>query len=266
MNWIKLAIITLFIFMITSIVVASEYDYLVGDGDVLKITVYDNPDLTTIAQVDNDGNIPFPLAGQIHVGGLTSSQVAQKIVEILTGDYLLNPQVSVFIQEFRSKKVVIIGQVVKPGLYELRGKTTLFELISMAGGLKVDAGLDVTIHRAATEDKPAGESLVVNLKALLEESVNTVDIPLRDGDSVTVPLSGVVYISGQVNNPAAYRFERDLTVIKAITKAGGFTEIAAQRSVRIVRKVAGKEVVLDDVAMHEPLHPDDIIIVPESFF
>lgn len=245
---------------------ASEYDYLVGDGDVLKITVYDNPDLTTNAQVDSDGNILFPLVGQIHIGGLTSAQVAQKVADSLSGDYLINPQVSVFIQEFRSKKVVIIGQVVKPGLYELRGRTTLFELISMAGGLRQEAGLDVTIHRASTDKKPEGEVLTVNLKALLEDSVNAVDVPLLDGDSVTVPLAGVVYLSGQVNNPAAYRYERDLTVIKAITRAGGFTEIAAEKSVRIVRNVKGEEVVLDDVPMHEPLQPDDIIIVPESFF
>lgn len=267
MKWNNTFLVLLSLLLVIGSSHASEFEYLIGYGDVLKITVYDNPDLTTIAQVDSSGNILFPLAGQVNIGGLTSSQVADKIAAALSGDYLLNPQVSVFIEEFRSKNVVISGQVVKPGLYEMRGPTTLFELISLAGGLKGGAGLDVTIHRAASPDHPDGQMLTVNLKALLEESVNAVDVYLKDGDSVTIPSAGVVYVSGEVNKPAAYRLEeQDATVIMAITKAGGFTELAAKGKVRIIRKIDGKEVVLKNVSMYELLKPNDVVIVPESFF
>lgn len=252
--------------MLTGVSQSAEFDYLLGDGDVIKVSVYDNPDLTTVTQVDSAGNIHFPFAGQVNINGLTTTQAAEKITESLSGDYLVNPQVSVFIQEYRSKNVVISGQVVKPGLYELRGQTTLFEMISMAGGLKKEAGLNVTIHRAPTADNPNGEIVSVNLKALLEDSVNAVDVYLKHGDSITVPASGVVFVSGEVRNPAAYRLERDTTVMMAITNAGGFSELASKRKVRIVRKVDGKEVVMKNVSMNELVQPDDIIIVPESFF
>ena len=114
---------------------ARSQDYIVGPGDVLDISVYDNPDMTTTVRVSGDGVIILPLLNQIDVAGLTISQVSDKVVTLLADGYIVNPQVNVFVTEYRSKKAVILGQVVSPGLYELRGHTTLLELVSEAGQL-----------------------------------------------------------------------------------------------------------------------------------
>ncbi len=159
--------------------IGAENDYQIGSGDVLKITIYDHPDLMTVARVDNDGYILFPLAGRVRVGGLTTSSASQTIASNLGADYIVNPQVSVFVQEFRSR---------------------------------------------------------------------------------------VVYVTGQVNRPSAFTVEPDTTVIKAITMAGGFTPLAAQGKIKIIRKINGREKILKKVPLHEKLMPEDVMIVPESFF
>lgn len=238
-------------------------DYRIGDGDVLQITVYDHSDLTTVARVDNGGTIQFPLIGIVRIGGQTVRQTADQIAKGLGGGYIVNPQVSVFVQEFRSRKVTVVGQVANPGLYELARPTTLLELISKAGGLKADAGDSIIVKRRG----PRGEQqLTIDRRALMEKGDTTVDIPLRDGDNVFVAQAGIFYVTGQVNKPAAYKLEEGASVIKGITMAGGFTNLAATKKVRIIRKVEGAEKVLENVPMHEMIKPEDVIVVPESFF
>lgn len=245
---------------------ASDADYQVGAGDVLKVSIYDHSDMTTVARVDSNGNILVPLAGSIHVGGMTTTMASSEIAQKLDGDYIVNPQVSVFVEEFRSKKVVIIGAVVRPGLYELSGPTTLLELISKAGGLASGAGRTATIRRPATASGGPESTLTLNLDDLIDSKQSTPDIAIYDGDMVTVAKAGVVYVTGQVNRPASYALEPGTTVIKAIIMAGGFTQLASQGKVRIIRKVDGKEQILEKVSMHEVLQPEDVMVVPESFF
>lgn len=241
---------------------AVDTGYRLGTGDVLKVTVYDHQDLTTQARVDDQGFIAFPLAGQVEVGGRTATEAARLIAARLDGDYVVSPQVSVFVEEFRSKKVVILGEVVRPGVYELSGPTTLLELISKAGGLAKGAGQSATIHRTSGQEN----LLTVNLAELLEKGQGGGDQQLLDGDTVTVAKAGVVYVTGQVNRPAAYGFEPDMTVIKAVTMAGGFTALASQGRIKIIRKVDGREQVLNRVSLHDKLVADDVMVVPESFF
>lgn len=241
-------------------------DYQIGPGDVLRITVYDHADLSSVARVNTDGNIMFPLVGQITIGGLTTAAASRVIADKLDGEYIVNPQVSIFVEEFRSKKVVIMGEVVRPGLYEMSGPTTLLELISKAGGLTRGAGQTATIKRVATPDENATKDIVVNVADLLASGLEAVDVPLLDGDTITVAKAGVVYITGQVSRPAAYPIESGTTVIKAITMAGGFTALAAQNKVKIIRKKDGKEHVMEKVSLYEVLQEDDVMVVPESFF
>lgn len=240
--------------------------YRVGEGDVLKITVYDNPDLETVARINSDGTIHFPLIGQVKIDGMTVSQVTGKITHLLAQGYIVDPQVSVFVQEFRSRKVVIMGQVKTPGLYELSGPTNLLELISKAGGLTADAGNKVTIKRKTSNPKDPEQILTVDLKDLMENGVTSQDLGIQDGDNVFVSKAGSFYVTGQVAKPDAYKLDAGTTVIKAITMAGGFTELAAPGSVKIIRTVNGKEKTLNDVSMHERVRPEDVIVVPESFF
>jgi polysaccharide export outer membrane protein len=250
----------------SALAVGATSDYQIGPGDVLKITIYDHQDLTTIARVDNDGYILFPLAGRVRVGGLTTSGASQSIAAKLANDYIVNPQVSIFVEEFRSKKVFIIGEVVRPGLYELSGPTTLLELVSKAGGLTRGAGRNATIRRTMANGVAGEKNIEVNIADLLQSGDETVDIPLMDGDSITIAKAAVIYVTGQVNRPSAFTIEPDTTVIKAITMAGGFTQLAAQGKIKIIRKVNGVEQVLEKVPLHERLMPEDVMVVPESFF
>lgn len=238
-------------------------DYRIGDGDVIKIMVYDHPDLTTVDRVDNGGTISFPLLGTVRIGAQTVGEAADQITKGLAAGYIVNPQVSVFIQEFRSRKVTVVGQVTTPGLYELTGPTSLLELISKAGGMKEDAGDKIIVKRRAGEGE---QQISIDRNALMERGDTALDIQLRDGDNVFVAQAGVFYVTGQVNKPAAYKLEEGSSVIKGITMAGGFTNVAATKKVRIIRKVEGKEKVLENVPMHESIRPDDVIVVPESFF
>jgi polysaccharide export outer membrane protein len=258
--------LVLFLSLWSALAGSATSDYQIGPGDVLKITIYDHQDLTTVARVDNDGYILFPLAGRIQVGGLTTSGASQAIAAKLDNDYIINPQVSVFVEEFRSKKVFIIGEVVRPGLYELSGPTTLLELVSKAGGLTRGAGRNATIRRTMAISVAGEKSIEVNIADLLQSGDETVDIPLMDGDSVTIAKAAVIYVTGQVNRPSAFNLEPDTTVIKAITMAGGFTQLAAQGKIKIIRKINGVEHILEKVPLHERLMPEDVMVVPESFF
>jgi len=243
-------------------------DYALGAGDVIKIEVYDNPDLSTVTRISGEGAILFPLVGEVSVGGKTVSQVAAEVSGRLADGYIINPQVTVFVEEFRSKKVVIMGEVNKPGLYELSGPTTILELISTAGGLTQDAGDYATITRSVDRSAPGldGRSVKVNLKELFSSGKASQATSLRDGDSIFVIKAGMFYVTGEVRKSDAYKLEEGTTLIKAITIAGGFSPIASKGKVKIIRKIDGEEVALKNVSMNEPILPDDVIVVPESFF
>lgn len=241
-------------------------DYIVGEGDVLKITVYDHDDLTTITRVSGEGSITFPLLGEVNVKGLTLPQISQKIASLLSDGYIVNPQVSIFIQEFRSKKAFIIGEVNKPGLYVLPGQTTLLSLLSEAGGLTKNAGDKAIIKRKKNLTDEEESVMTVDLKKLIEKGDTSLDIQIMEGDSIYIPKAGLFYVTGEVKKPDAYKYEEGTTVIKAITMGGGFTDKAAKGRVKIIRKINGKEEVLEKVKMDEPVYPDDVIVVPESFF
>lgn len=245
---------------------STQADYLVGPGDVLKITVYDNPDLNATVRVSADGSIQLPLIGNVSMFDLSVEQVQLKVEKLLADGYLRDPQVTVFIEEFRSQKVVVNGHVLKPGVYELSGPTSLLELISMAGGLRENASDRLSINRIGVPGVREQQVLRIDLKALLESGSSNLNIPVFDKDSVFIAKAGMFYVTGEVAKPDAYKFEDGTTVLKAISMAGGFSKIAAKGKVRIIRIIDGQEQVMDKVPLQEPVQPDDVIVVPESFF
>lgn len=121
--------------------------YRIGPGDIIRITVYDHDDLRTVVRVDDTGSVNLPLIGRVRVGNMTIPEISDTIATALADGYIVNPQVNVFIEEYRSKKVVILGYVQKPGLYELSGSISFLELISKAGGLTGESGNTATIKR-----------------------------------------------------------------------------------------------------------------------
>jgi polysaccharide export outer membrane protein len=262
----KSTFIVAFVLIFSLMGVSFAQDYVVGEGDVLRIVVYDHDDLTTTARVSGDGVITFPLIGQVEVKGLTLSQIAEKITALLSDGYVINPQVNIFIQEFRSKKAFIMGEVQKPGIYVLPGQTTFMSLLSEAGGLTKDAGEKAIIKRKANPSDKGESVITIDLKRLIEKGDTSLDVSIKDGDSVYITKAGIFYVTGEVKKPDAYKYEDGLTIIKAITMAGGFTDKASKGRVKIIRKAGGKEETLEDLNMDEPVMPNDVIVVPESFF
>ncbi len=238
--------------------------YIVGEGDTLKISVYNHEDLETTVRVGGNGDVLLPLLGRVIVGGLTVSEVTDKISNLLKDGYIINPQVNVFIEEFRSKKVVILGQVYKPGVYELSGPTTFLELLSKAGGLTDNAG-DQAIIKTKSKDSRQ-KSQTINIKSLLEAGDLKENLLIHDGDNVYIEKSGICYVTGEVKKPGAYKIDEYTTVIKAIALAEGFTGKASKNSVNIIRVINGKKTTLEDIPLIESVQDEDIIIIPESFF
>ncbi len=262
----SLLVLIIAVISLSGLSLTEAQDYIVGEGDVLRITVYNHPDLTTIARVTGEGEILFPLIGSVKVGDLTLSSVVEKISVRLADGYIIEPQVSVFIEEYRSKKVVLMGQVEKPGLYILDGRTTFMELLSKAGGLTKNAGDSAVIKRKENPLDASEKKIAIDLKRLVEKGDMSLDVPVMDGDSIYIIKAGLFYVTGEIRKPDSYKYEEGLTIVKAITMAGGFTDKAATGKVKIIRKLNGKEEVLERVKMDEQVLPDDVIVVPESFF
>ena len=239
-------------------------DYQIGPGDVLSITVYGYDELKTKARVSESGSIDFPLIGTVQVGGIKTSTAARKIEAMLADGYIVNPQVQIYIEEFKSKKVAALGPFNRPGLIELTGPTTLLELISKAGGLSKDAGDTITV----TSEN--GSIVTIDVKKLIADGdvANASNIPILGGETVAVAKGEppVCYITGQVKRPGSYPWIENITVLKVVSLASGFTGMAADSRIKINRIVDGKKTVLENVSMDTKVLQDDVIEVPESFF
>ena len=247
--------------------------YAIGPQDVLRITVFDHPDLSQEVTVASDGAFVYPLLGQVQAAGLSVRELEQYLRRRLEDGYLVNPQLSVAVTQYHSQHVYVFGAVRNPGVYPLGQGITLQELLSQAGGITPEAGWKALLVRASAEadgaGKPANDQenpavLPVDLEQLFAGQV-TQPIRVLSGDTLYVPPGAHIFVSGQVERPGRYRLERNTTILKAITLAGGFTRFAAQNRLRVKRIVDGEprefRAQPDDY-----LQADDILIVPESIF
>jgi polysaccharide export outer membrane protein len=263
-NW-ALCFILCLSFALQDTRTALAQDYLLGGGDVVTVSVYEQPDMDTTVRVSGDGMISIPLLGQISAENLSTKQLEEKIELLLADGYIVEPQVHIFIKEFRSRKVTILGEVKSPGIYEIQGQITILELISKANGLTGDAA-----YQAIIQNKNKPETLspvnVVDLTRLMKEGQTSQNVDIVDGDHVYIPKKEVFYVSGQVKKPGVYNYEQDLTVIKALTMAGGPTDKAAPDRTRIIRTKEGREHLIKGVRMDIRVLPNDVIMVPESYF
>ncbi len=238
-------------------------DYVTGPGDVIKIIVYDNDDLTVKVRISQSGAIVMPLLGRVDINKLTIDQIVEKITSLLADGYLVHPQVNVFVEEYRSKKVVILGNIRMPGIVELDRPITFLELISKSGGLEKDAGDTATIQRESSEGE---KIIVIDLRALIDKGDISQNVVLQDGDTVFISRSGMCFITGEVNAPGTYPCGEDSTVLKLVALSGGFTGKASKSSVRIVRIVNNEKTILKNVELDLSLKHNDVVVVPESFF
>ena len=270
---------TLFIFFSGASFAQDQFtsEYRIGPKDLLELTVIDFADLNRRVRVSEDGTISLPYLGDVEVQGLTKSELEKKLAKLLEGKYLQNPQVTVVIVEYQSRKVYLIGAVTTPGPYDLLGRLTLLKLISQAGGLTADAGNEIVVMRQL----PGGTktSLKISVEDLLLKGDPSLDIPLQPDDVISIPVDKVVqiYVTGQVTTPGALSVRKSNipTLLRAIAQAGGFAARASKGGV-IIKRIdeAGKEIrikvdvsdVIKGKRKDVQLRENDVVIVPEKFF
>ena len=250
----------------------SAGDYQIGPQDVLTIQVFDQADLGGKYTVETDGTFSFPLIGRVKAAGMTLRAFEVDLKAKLADGYFRNPQVTVGVEQYRSQRVFVMGEVRAPGPVPLTGGMTLIEALSRAGSTQPTASGEVAVVRApqgakgpVMPDQDSGtEVFRASIRALESGSLSQ-NIELRDGDTIFVPRAETAYVFGQVKNPGGYALQKDTTVLQALSLAGGVTENGAMNRVRIVRIVAGikKEV---KVNLTDTVKPGDTIIVPERYF
>ncbi|MGZ7065849.1 MAG: polysaccharide biosynthesis/export family protein [Candidatus Aminicenantales bacterium] len=251
--------------------------YRIGPGDLLEIKVFEVEQLNQVVRVSEDGSITLPLLGRIEIEGLTQSGVVQKLSTLLQAKYVKNPQVTVFIKEYKSQQVAVIGAVEKPGNYELVGRKNLLQMISQAGGLTDKATDEIFILRDGGDG--SASSIPIDLKDLMVNGNQKLNIAIEPNDVINVPVDKEirVFVFGRVTQPGALKFKisEKVTLLSAIAQAGGLAEGAKQCGVLITRKdKSGKEqkirVNLKDVISGKrkdiPLQEGDVVFVPESFW
>jgi polysaccharide export outer membrane protein len=249
--------------------------YRVGPKDVLGISVWGHAELSGKYTVAADGSLSFPLIGSVKAAKLTVSEIEAEIVSRLADGYLRKPQVSVEIAEYLSQRVFVIGEVRSPGPIVLTGSTTLLEALARAGSMTEQAGGEVVILRPRSGQSAAGplplgqddatELGRVGVQQLRSGSIS-VNVPLRDGDTIFVPRAETIYVLGNVNNPGAYTIESGVTtVLRAISLAGGMSQLGSTRRVRITRIVNGRKVELK-ATLDDLLKPGDIVTVRTRLF
>ncbi|MGB8953098.1 MAG: SLBB domain-containing protein [Candidatus Aminicenantales bacterium] len=252
-------------------------EYRIGPKDLLEISVFGLDKLNTMVRVSEEGKITLPLLGEIVVEGLTKAELERKLVGLLEEKYLYNPQVTVFIKEYQSKRVSILGAVQSPGSYELLGRQTLLQLISEAGGLTKDAAKEIIVIRQVPDGSSI--SLRISIDDLFLKGDSSLNIPLEPNDIVNIPVDRMVmvYVFGQVKNPGALQVLKSQipTLLQVIAQAGGFTERASRGSVLIKRKdEAGTEkeirINVKDILKNKKkdlqLEENDVVYVPEKMF
>jgi polysaccharide export outer membrane protein len=249
-------------------------EYRIGPDDLLEITVFGAPELDRATRVSASGEISLPLVGIVEVAGRTPHELERHIEERLAARYMRAPQVSVFVRELRSQGVTVLGAVRKPGVYQIHGRTTLAELLSLAEGLEDDAGDRVLIRRAGDpDDQPAEE---VDLAGMLAASTAGANPGILPGDVVTVTRAGLVYVVGEVRKPGGFllRGNESISVLQALALAEGLTRTAARGAARIIRtdpETGGRvEIPVDLGRVLAGKAPDpvltarDIVFVPNS--
>lgn len=273
------ALLLLLSLPLAAIVTAEEYT--IGAKDVLAISVWGQPDLSREYVVEPDGFVPFPLVGRVKASGLAPKEFAAHLKEALEKDYLVNPQVIVSVKEYLSRRVTVIGEAEKPGVYYLSGPTTVLDILSKAGGLTKTAGPQVVLARKPRPGLEAGGGGSVT-RQLSFERMKAGDpesnVGVEDDDTIFVPKGkgNTFFVLGEVRKPGSYQLEGETSVLEGITIAGGFTDKAAPGRTRILRNSpSGQEVLyvdMNDVMKRGQrekaviLRENDVVVVPESFF
>jgi protein involved in polysaccharide export with SLBB domain len=224
--------------------------YQLGPNDVIRVQVFGEDDLSVERSVEGDGTITFPLLGALSVGGRTVQDLQDELTARLRAGYIRQPKVTVFI--VRHRNFYVSGEVKKPGGFEYKEGVTVQKALALAEGF--------------TEKADRSEVKVTRLNGGSAQTVPVaLDALVLPNDMIIVSQAQKIYLNGEVRRPGDYMYEKGLTVHKAITMAGGFTEKAAESRTKVLRVVNGQEETIR-VKLDDFLHPNDIIVVPQRFF
>lgn len=254
---------------------ASSADYRLGPGDLVEITLFNvieevgvTPRKTEV-RISQQGMITLPLIADITVAGLTTTTFEQ-VLEERYKKYLRDPKVGVFVKEYNSQQISVIGEVKQPGVFKLSDPKTLIDLLAMAGGITEEAGSQVHLYRQGPEGR---ESYVIDLYALTHNA-EVANLPVQAGDVINVPEAGLFFVAGAVKSPGSFPLNRPYTLTQALSRAGGVDiELAKTSSITIVRRQSSIEaettpVNLDEIQAGKAADPqieaEDQIIVPIS--
>jgi len=250
-----------------------ERGYVIGVGDVLEVTAYQEEEISGEFTVEVGGAITFPLLGSVSVAGMTTAEIAGVLEELLEKDYYVDVQLKVEVQVFSSQPVTLVGEVNKPGTYYLEGRTTLTELLSDAGGLKSSAGPVLELRRTAPipGEGPPPPMVFSTSKLLTGESGR--DVVLQAGDVLFVSVKRLFFITGEIARPGQYEISFGLTLLQAISQAGGVGKFASQ-SIEVHRDIEGEKQILSFDLSHirkgktsdPPVLAGDVLIVKRRFF
>jgi polysaccharide export outer membrane protein len=245
--------------------VAAPQDYLLGPGDILRISVFKNPDLSLDARVSEAGAIAYPLVGSVPVSGLTLPAAERKIGQMLKdGGFVLNPQVNILLTTALGNLVSVIGEVNTPGRYSLEtAGGHLSGMLAAAGGIGQNGG-DFVIVTGTRGGKPFRREIDI---VKMYSSGNTADdVDLFGGDTLFVNRAPMFYIYGQVQKPGQVRLERGMTVMQALASGGGVTGKGTSRGIVRHRRDATGKVKEEGVSLDDDVHDQDVIYVKESLF
>ncbi|RVT53662.1 polysaccharide export protein EpsE [Rubrivivax albus] len=243
---------------------AAPAEYRLGAGDVVRISVYQVPDLSLEARLSEAGVISYPLLGSVKLGGLSVAEAEQALANGLRdGNFVKQPQVSLLVVQVRGNQASVLGQVNRPGRYPLEtAGLRLTELLATAGGVSPN-GADVVTLVGTRNGQPFRQS--VDLPALFRAGDGK-DPVIQDGDAVYVERAPLVYIYGEVQRPGALRLERGMTLLQALAAGGGLTQRGTEKGIRVHRKNAQGEVQVLTPAMDDGVREGDVVFVRESLF
>lgn len=247
----------------------SPGEYLLGAGDLLRVTVFEAKELDTTVRVSSRGFITLPLIENVTVKGLSAIEAEKKIEALYRERYIKNPHVSVFVEEHISQRITLVGQFTNPGTYDYPTKQRLLDVIALGGGLNEKAGQMVQI-RNATPIQGQPDTVMVDLDQLITKGNVQLNIEINGGDVLFIPEAGVFFVDGAVKHPGAYPIKHNTVIQEALVQAGGFETWAIRDKIKLARLAENGKREIIDLDLTEPgvtemaLNDRDILVVNEN--
>jgi polysaccharide export outer membrane protein len=255
----------------------SDAEYRLGPGDLIEIGVFGVDNFRHTIRISASGVVKLPLIEPVMAAGMTPAELEQKLTTLLNADVIKDPQVSVFVKEYRSQSVYVLGAVKSPGQYQIALQLKIIDVIAMAGGLQSNAVDEAVIQRSSPDGSE--EAIKINLADLLEKGNLALNVPVRGGDVIHIQerLNQTVYVVGEVNRPGAFALppKQDLRVSQLFAWAGGPMKTAKLSGGTLLRynaKGERQEMMVDFGEILKGKKEDfmvvanDIVFVPGSKF